>query len=51
MRRRITRRRHTPGQILEKVLDMEALQAECHSMGEIAKRFEVSDQKCIAGET
>jgi putative transposase len=40
----MTRRRHTPGQILEKLRDMEVLQAEGHSMGEIAKRFEVSEQ-------
>ena len=44
MRRRMTRRRHTPGQILEKLRDMEVLQAEGHSIGEIAKRFEVSEQ-------
>ena len=40
----MTRRRHTPGQILEKLRDMEVLQAEGHSIGEIAKRFEVSEQ-------
>jgi putative transposase len=40
----MTRRRHTPGQILEKLRDMEVLQAEGHSMGEIAKRFEVSER-------
>ena len=40
----MTRRRHRPGQILEKLRDMEVLQAEGHSIGEIAKRFEVSEQ-------
>lgn len=39
----MTIRRHTLGQILEKLRDMEALQAEGHSMGKIAKRFEVSE--------
>jgi len=34
----MTRRRHTPDQILQKLRDMEVLQAE------IAKRFEVSEQ-------
>ena len=40
----MTRRRHTPDQILQKLRDMEVLQAEGHSMAEIAKRFEVSEQ-------
>ena len=40
----MTRRRHTPGQLLGKLRDMEVLQAEGHSIGEIAKRFEVSEQ-------
>ena len=44
MRRLMTRRRHTPDQILQKLRDMEVLQAEGQSMAEIAKRFEVSEQ-------
>ena len=40
----MTRRRHTPDQILQKLRDMEVLQAEGQSMAEIAKRFEVSEQ-------
>ena len=40
----MTRRRHTPEQILQRLRDMEVLQAEGQSMAEIAKRFEVSEQ-------
>ena len=40
----MTRRRHTPEQILQRLRDVEVLQAEGHSTAEIAKRFEVSEQ-------
>ena len=40
----MTRRRHAPEQILQRLRDMEVLQAEGQSMAEIAKRFEVSEQ-------